>query len=580
MKLVSFSLKNYRSILKLEKIALGDMTILIGPNNEGKSNILSGLVTGMELLSAGRMSAASSLGSASAKSANLSRWLMLNMRSLGRPEKLYDWERDFPISLQDKNPAGTTTFNYEFKLSSNEIIKFKQSVHSTLNGSLPVCLTLGHDSAKFEVKKRGPGGASLTAKGSQIARFISEHLDLKDIPSIRTASSANRLIDTMVQRQLRAIENTPEYVEALEQIAEIQQPVLDTISSNIEEMLRTFLPDVKSVSLALEDRASALRRDTRIFVDDGTRTELKYKGDGMQSLAAISLIHNLSVKSSSNSELILAVEEPEAHLHPKAIHQLRAVLQDIARRQQVILTTHSPLLVNRSDIGSNVIVDKKRAKSARSVGEIRQSLGVRVSDSLSAAELVLLVEGETDRTAMLALAAYLSKPLASALREGLLAVDSLHGSANLLYRASNLRDQLCTVHAFLDHDAAGITAAKRAAAEGLLDPVDRTFAIAEGMRESELEDLYNPDLYRTMLQTEFGVSINSAMFRNRKKKWKERLAHSFQTSGQHWDDQVEKDVKIRVAQLVELDPGTALHAAFQGSIDSLVSALESKLGAM
>jgi hypothetical protein len=83
-----------------------------------------------------------------------------------------------------------------------------------------------------------------------------------------------------------------------------------------------------------------------------------------------------------------------------------------------------------------------------------------------------------------------------------------------------------------------------------------------------------------MLQTEFGVSINSAMFRNRKKKWKERLAHSFQTSGQHWDDQVEKDVKIRVAQLVELDPGTALHAAFQGSIDSLVSALESKLGAM
>lgn len=51
MKLVSFSLQKYRSIQKAEKISLGSMTILVGPNNEGKSNILRGLVSGVALLS-------------------------------------------------------------------------------------------------------------------------------------------------------------------------------------------------------------------------------------------------------------------------------------------------------------------------------------------------------------------------------------------------------------------------------------------------------------------------------------------------------------------------------------------------
>ena len=237
-------------------------------------------------------------------------------------------------------------------------------------------------------------------------------------------------------------------------------------------MLETFLPDVQSVRVEVEDRFGALRRNSRIFVDDGTSTELRYKGDGVQSLAAISLIHHLSQEAARGSELVLAIEEPEAHLHPKAIHQLRAVLQDIARRQQVVVTTHSPLLVNRFDISSNVIVDRNRARSAKSIAEIRRTLGVRVSDSLAAAEVVLVVEGDDDRLSLQALLSHLSPQIEFGIREGSLALDSLHGSSNLTYRLSNLRDQLCVSHAFLDHDAAGITCAKKAEAEGLLEPSD------------------------------------------------------------------------------------------------------------
>ena len=43
MKVVSFTVKNYRSIVEAHKIVLNDYNVLLGKNNEGKSNILRAL---------------------------------------------------------------------------------------------------------------------------------------------------------------------------------------------------------------------------------------------------------------------------------------------------------------------------------------------------------------------------------------------------------------------------------------------------------------------------------------------------------------------------------------------------------
>lgn len=50
MQLVAFSVTNYRSITKASKLPFRQKTVLIGPNNEGKSNILRALVTALEFL--------------------------------------------------------------------------------------------------------------------------------------------------------------------------------------------------------------------------------------------------------------------------------------------------------------------------------------------------------------------------------------------------------------------------------------------------------------------------------------------------------------------------------------------------
>lgn len=50
MKLISFSITNYRSITTAHKIEMSNLTILVGKNNEGKSNILNALNTAMMTL--------------------------------------------------------------------------------------------------------------------------------------------------------------------------------------------------------------------------------------------------------------------------------------------------------------------------------------------------------------------------------------------------------------------------------------------------------------------------------------------------------------------------------------------------
>jgi hypothetical protein len=560
VRLVSFSVQKYRSIIEAERLRLGQLTILIGPNNEGKSNILRALVLGMQFLS-------------EVEERPLVRG---GYRLYGDFVGEYQWPRDFPVSLQTSSPDGDSILDFTFDLDEAETADFAREVGSQLNGVLPIRLSIGAKRVLFQVRKQGPGARALTKKRDDIVRFIGSRIQLDYVPAVRTAEEAVTVVRTLVARELRAAEKAPEFQAALDQIRELQRPILDDVGATLCKTLNSFLPDVASVRLEVppESRTTGLR-DVRIIVDDGAATDLRSKGEGAQSLAALSLIQ-YAAQRAPHAQRILAVEEPEAHLHPDAIHELREVLEAIAVTQQVVLTTHSPILVNRLDIANNVIVRSSRAVAAKSVKEIREALGVRAPDNLASADVVLIVEGESDRVAIRALLVEASSSLASALADGRLAMDTLSGGSNLVYKLSQLRDSLCLPHAFLDHDESGRNAAARAAEEGLLRAADQTFAMAPGMQDSELEDLYEVRVYEDMLAERYNVSLQSARFRTNQ-KWSIRIRGVFQAAGQPFTDPVEREVKMRVADAVAAQPADALQPQKRSSFDALVPVLERKL---
>jgi len=490
---------------------------------------------------------------------------------------LYDWEDDFPMSKQEKQFNGSSVFKLDFVLSEKERESFKTRIGSSLNGTLPIELTVGKSEALLRVTKQGKGAAALLKKVDKICLFVSRLLDHVYIPAIRTADSAQKVVNGMLERELAQLEDDPEYQAALEEIAKIQKPVLEKMASSIQTTLSEFLPNVKNVSISIaeEDRHRALRRCS-ITIDDGVPTALERKGDGVQSLAALSLMRHASEANAGNKDIILAIEEPESHLHPRAIHQLKGVISDMATKGQIIMTTHCPLFVDRVNIGSNIIVTKNKAVPAKSIAEIRNVLGVRAADNLQHAELVLVVEGDEDRIEVSSLLSHYSPLIALALKQGTLSIDCLNGGTNLRYKLSMLREALCNVYVLLDDDKCGKESFERAEQELLITQADVTFTVCAGMKEAEFEDFIDPDLYYDAIRNGFGVTVRAPKFKSNK-KWAERMKDVFQQHGKQWTAKVQIQVKQVIADLVEADPDKALLKAKRDAFDSFLSAIESKL---
>jgi len=568
MELVSFSVQNYRSITKANRIEIGRSTVLVGPNNEGKSNVLRALVTAMEVLKT---------GSRPLNVSGLRVMLPFALRGSGA----YKWEEDFPIHLQKSKPEGASLFALEFQLEASEITDFRHEVQSNLNENLPIQLELGRNSVTFTVPKRGPGGKALSKKASAIAYFVAQRIEFEYIRAIRTAGSAKRVVESLVSKELGALENLPEYKAALSKISELQRPVLDALSTSVHSTMATFLPAIKSVRFEISEqqRYLALRRSANIIMDDGTPTDLEHKGDGVQSLAALALMRHASETASKGKSFVIAIEEPESHLHPSAMHVLRKVVSELAQKYQVVITTHSPLFVDRLHIHSNILVNKNKAVPAKSIDQIRSILGVRASDNLRHAELVLVVEGDEDKIALRSILRAQSSDLASAIDSGKLAFETLGGGTNLSYVVSLLRDALlCGLHCFLDNDDCGRKSFEKAKTEGLVDVADVNFANVAGMTDSELEDLYDLGFYKDLIWHHYKVALEgNAKFKGGKRKWSERVGDVFQSSGRAWNSTVKMEVKAKVGELVASDPGVALHSQKRAVIDNLAATLTEKL---
>lgn len=556
MKLVSVAIERFRSILKARKIALDDYTVFVGPNNEGKSNILHALTVAMLAIG--------SYERGPNGRPNLGRRLRLR--------KAYDWSRDFPLHLQSiRGVPQTSVITVEVELDDQEVADFQVAIKSRVNGVLAIAVSFNAEGfPTLRVKKRGPGGKALTKKSNAIADFIASRMRFEHIPAVRTAEAAQKVVEALLAAELSQLEDQPEYQAAVQKIEDLQVPILKEVSSRVRDTLGPFLPSLTDVEVAISSagRFEALRTACEIYLDDGARTPLKSKGDGVQSLAALALMRDASRGGAGDRHLVIAIEEPESHLHPGAVHELRKLLAGLSVDHQVVITSHNPLFVDRGRCDRNVIVRDKRAVPAKSLAELREALGVRATDNLQHASLVLVVEGESDRKVIMAALQSHSARIATGLADGDLSIDSMHGTGNLLYKLSVLRNSLYPYAVLLDADAAGRAAATRALEDGLIGPTDVFHTTLPNRKEAELEDWIRPELYANDLGTRFAVKLDPRRFKGRQ-KWSTRMGSAFAAQGKLWDDGVCQAVKTLIANLAIADPS-----------DSFVPEAEEVLGVL
>ena len=510
MKLTYFTVSNYRSITTAYKIDLQNITVLIGKNNEGKSNLIRALKLAMDILN-----------------------FIGIMKRKVISHQFYSWREDFPISLQNKKKMQNkdTEFRLDFQLDPAEIELFYISVGSNINGSLSIFIKIKQDeSISVTVPKSGKNATSLTQKIEKISNFICENISIQYIPAIRSESDAYEVISSIVETELSQTDDN-EYKKAQAYIAEYQTKRLHDLSEKIKVPLSVFMPDIKKVNLTISDRFANRRtfmsgKQIGVEIDDGVLTSLAQKGDGVKSLTTMAI---LSQTNATNR--IIIVDEPENHLHPEAIHYLKKVLYDLAEKNQIVISSHNPIFVNRMDVTSNVIVEKGKVTPARRVDEIRKTLGVKTSDNLMYSDYVIVVEGPSDKVIIEQLIQQSDMAMAL-LSSNTISVRPIGGVNNLQSELYNLDRYLCNYLVILDND----TAAKNAVAEAQrkLNIPNQHFRYLclPNYVENELEDLYNEDAYREKFKSDYQLDISVGIFKNKSKKWSRRITEIAKMTGQ------------------------------------------------
>ena len=551
MQLVDFSVTNFRSITKAHKISLHNLTVLVGRNNEGKSNLLNGLNVAMQTM-------------------------ILHAKQSRSHYQLYNWERDFPVQFQERKSGLESIFRLNFHLNHEENNEFTRITGIRSNEDIPIEIKYGRDNIpKIRVPKKG--SSSFTNQSKQVTAFICEGISFNYIQAVRTENMAMDVIQQLLFEELAKLEDNTDYQTAMQTIKQLQKGVYDDISNRILAPLREFLPQLISVEIVERSNRYPMRRlygDLDIMLDDGTPTSISYKGDGIKSLVSLAILKNMRPTGRAS---IIAIEEPESHLHPDAIHSLVDVINGVSENHQVVITTHNPLFVQRNAVSENVIVNEGTAKPAKSIKEIRDILGVLPEDNLINASHVLVVEGEDDKIALTKILKSLSTTLKEALNKNSFVIQSLSGASNLNYELNRLRSYVCKYFVFLDNDDAGISAGNKAIEKGLLTLADVKYTICNGSPKAEFEDCLKRDFYVEQIKQKFSVDLSLGTFKGNK-KWSDNVKDIFLSQGQQWTDTIEKKVKMIVAEAIpEENAEVVLNEHKRSSINALVNALEAML---
>lgn len=267
---------------------------------------------------------------------------------------------------------------------------------------------------------RKGGGAKSEDKAWDLLKRIQDEYSVIHIPSARDATSPQfqkRFKDMyrakLTERALhpgRQSGTTTEYRRVVAATTLLKETADSLLSPMLEEVAKS-LPNGMLQSSKLTFRNNTEQSVVDWIVDqvalklitgnwDNSGVAPSNVGAGLQSvldIAAASVIVGEGQK-----KLIVAVEEPEAFLHPSLQRTIARTLLAEEYGYKTFVSTHSPILVEESKYESIVLAVDGTIREPRKEGDQRQSeihtaiLSGQGAEMLFATS-VLLVEGEGDR---------------------------------------------------------------------------------------------------------------------------------------------------------------------------------------
>lgn len=344
MRIAKICIENFRSIKQVD-ITLDDNTVFIGPNNGGKTAILDAV-----------------------RIALTRRW---GQRGTGFTEY------DVHLASDGADPKASPGIGIEIRVEETVPDEWPDAVHQALDDIIQADPVTGRSSITLRVSCRWnasdacfqPEWAFLnaarqplvggSARRANLERFW-QYLPVFYLDALRDADDEFSARSQFWGRLLKAMEIPPELEGRTQKVLDLLNKKLLRADARLAEI---------AVTLSGATRVSARDRDGSVDLrlvplkswdllskaeiilrnePDWPWLPLQRHGQGVQSLSVIFLFqafvqHLLAELYEPESSPVLALEEPETHLHPQAARTLWRHVSDL--RGQKIITTHSPYFV-------------------------------------------------------------------------------------------------------------------------------------------------------------------------------------------------------------------------------------------
>ncbi|TFV19970.1 ATP-dependent endonuclease [Staphylococcus xylosus] len=185
--------------------------------------------------------------------------------------------------------------------------------------------------------------------------YIRPHMTTEEIDKIISNIYSDAITSTNYKSE--ELENINDGVKNFIQGLKIEaDKSLKNIEERVSDILNTLFADQNLKmnisggnlnSFSIKDFLK--NTDTKITVSSNNNKDmlLSEQGTGVQRMSLIYTIQNIISTGIGNlGNRMLLVDEPEAFLHPEAIRGLSNSLYKIGSNMPIIITTHSPILIN------------------------------------------------------------------------------------------------------------------------------------------------------------------------------------------------------------------------------------------
>jgi len=348
MYLSEIVIENFRGIKSLS-LQFDELTVLIGENNTGKSTIMEAIKLALS-------------------------------PSISSRKNRYFSEYDLHLSCAEAAPHTCEPIKVLLHFSEFKTDEWSDEINQRLENVIQ--LDVEKDIRHIYLQVNG----SFNADTAQID-ITFDFLNFERIPMPIKGNELRALINFSPLFFLSALRNSYEefgpkgqfwnsFLKTI-QLPEDQRKPLEEQLQKINDALiesNTGLNEVKNhikktsdlVRLGKDDPVILEALPTRLFdmsgkiqvhlkSEFGAKLPMYRHGEGTQSLAVLLLFQafaksSLSELYSSDTTPVLALEEPEAHLHPSAVRSLANVLQEMPG--QIIVASHSGDLIAKVSITS------------------------------------------------------------------------------------------------------------------------------------------------------------------------------------------------------------------------------------